>query len=330
MSLQTYIPNNRNIHTTPTPLVGGIAIIFSTLILIIIFNLYIETKIQQFIIFSLFFLFIGMFDDLFRWEYKKKLTLQILVLILFIISISSNISHLTLISIYSDYKILNYIIIFSWMLFIINAFNFFDGVNFLAGSLAIIFFSSYAIYYNSLEEIIPLILLVILIFSIIGFLVYNRAPARMFLGDSGSMFLGFAIASFPIIFQSKESITFDLTFPLIVLFIVISDTLFVIINRIIKRKSPFDPDKTHLHHQFLNLRFRNRYIVLIIITGAILHSMLAFLYSEIGLPLLFLLLIFINLLFIILPRFLPALFAKYNLWGLKNVYDYIVRHFVVK
>ena len=137
------------------------------------------------------------------------------------------------------------------MLLIINAFNFFDGVNFLAGSLAIVFFSSYAIYYNGLEENLPLLLMGILIFSIIGFLFYNRAPAKMFLGDAGSMFLGFALASLPIIFKSNASNTLDLTFPMIVLFILISDTTFVVVSRFIKGKNPLHPDKTHLHHLVL-------------------------------------------------------------------------------
>jgi len=321
------MPNKRKIHTAPTPLVGGITVIFSMLIIIILFQLYTNINIQLFIIFSLYFLFIGLFDDLFRWDYKKKLILQVFGIILFIISISSNISHLTFMSIYSDHKFLNYIIIFLWILIIINAFNFFDGVNFLAGSLAIVFFSSYAIYYNGLGENLPLILLVILIFSIIGFLVYNRAPAKMFLGDAGSMFLGFAIASFPIIFKSNTSDSLDLIFPLIVSFILISDTTFVVVTRVIKGKNPFYPDKTHLHHQLLNLKFRNRYIVLIIIAGAILHSILAFLSYEIELTLLLTLLILVNTIFIVMPRFLPVLFAKYNLWGLKNIYDDIVKCF---
>ena len=324
------IPNKRKIHTTPIPLVGGITIIFSTLLVIILFQLYANTQIQQFIIFSLYFFFVGLFDDLFRWDYKKKLILQIFGVMIFVSSISSNISHLTFISIYSDYKILNYVIIALWILFIINAFNFFDGVNFLAGCLSILFFSSYAIYYSKIGDNLPLYVMVIIIFSIIGFLVHNRAPAKMFLGDGGSMFLGFAIAAFPIIFKSDASNSLDLAFPVIVSFILITDTTFVIINRIINGKNPFYPDKSHLHHQFLNLKFRNRYIVIIILTGALLHSILAFFTQRLDLIWFIFLLILINLIFIVMPRFLPALFKKYNLWGLKNTYDNMINFFEEK
>lgn len=319
------VPDKRKIHTRPTPLVGGITVIFSMFIVIILFRLYANTQIQLFLIFSIYFFFVGLFDDLFRWNYKKKLILQVLGIIVFIFSISSNISHLTFISIYSDYKILNYIIIILWILVIINAFNFFDGVNFLAGTLAIVFFSSYAIYYYSLGEYIPFVLAIILIFSIGGFLAYNRAPAKMFLGDGGSIFLGFAIATFPIIFKSDISNSLDMAFPVTISFILIADTTFVIVNRILHGKSPFYPDKSHLHHQLLNLKFRNRYIVLIIIAGAFLHSVLAFFTQNIELIWFIILLILMNLLFIVMPRFLPAVFEKYNLWGLKNVYDNIIK-----
>ena len=319
------MPCNRKIHTTPTPLVGGITVVFSTLIVIILFQLYINTEVGIFIVFSIYFIFVGLFDDLFKWNYMKKMLLQILGITLFIMSISSNISQLSLFSIYSHYKIINFIVVFLWILFIINAFNFFDGINFLAGSLAIIFFSSYAIYYYQLGEHLPFVLLNILIFSIIGFLVYNRAPAKMFLGDAGSMFLGFAIASFPIIFNSNNLNSFDLTFPLIVLFILISDTTFVVAHRIIKNKNPFYPDTTHLHHQLLNLKFRNRYVVIIIVVGAILHSILAFFALKIGLIWSVILIFLLNIIFVFVPRYLPALFSKYNLWGLKSIYDNIFK-----
>jgi len=157
-----------------------------------------------------------------------------------------------------------------------------------------------------------------------GFLVYNRAPAKMFLGDAGSMFLGFAIASFPIIFKSNEINTLDLTFPIIVSFILISDTTFVVVNRIINSKSPFYPDKSHIHHQLLNLNFRNRYVVTIIILSAILHSILAFFVLKIDLIWVIILIVLLNVMFIIMPRYLPSLFSKYNLWGLKKIYDNIV------
>ena len=321
-------PNTRKIHTTPTPLVGGIAIIFSFLIIVILFNLYNDSAVQLYIIFSLFFFFTGLFDDLFQWNYKKKFLLQLIGTIAFTLSISQNIEILHFSTISSSNLLLNSFIIFIWILFIINAFNFFDGINFLAGSLSLIFFVSYLIYYYFVGDVFVISILLILIFSIIGFLFYNRAPAKMFLGDAGSMFLGFTIAAFPLIFSTSNTQAY-LTFFVTVVFILVSDTIFVIVTRFLKNKNPFRPDKTHLHHQLLNLNFRNRYVVLIILFGSLLHSLLAFYSEKIPLISLLLLLLIINIIFIISPRYFPNLVEKYNLWGLKHIYDKAINYFQI-
>ena len=320
------IPNKRKIHTNPTPLIGGITILFSSLFIMLLFNLFNDDRSNLFIIFGMFFFFIGFFDDLFDWDFKKKIILQILGVFFFLSAVDLNIEYLTFSTITSEFKLINYLILGLWMLLIINAFNFFDGINFLAGSLSIVFFVSYAIFFNITNELLPFTLMVILIFAIFGFLMYNRAPAKMFLGDAGSMFLGFTIAGFPIIFSPSTHNSLDITFPVIVSFILISDTLFVVINRIKNRKNPFYPDKTHLHHQLLNLIFRNRYVVLIILIGSILHSLLAFKSSDLNLFWLVFYLIILQIVFIILPRFLPALFAKYNLWDFKTIYDKMINN----
>ncbi len=318
------IPNKRKIHTNPTPLIGGITILFSALLIMLLFNLFQDTRSSLLIIFGMFFFFIGLFDDLFNWDFKKKLILQIFGIFFFLSAADLNCEHLTLNTITFEYKLINYLILGAWMLLVINAFNFFDGVNFLAGSLSIVIFISYAIFYNMTNDFIPSILMIIIIFSTSGFLFFNRIPAKMFLGDSGSMFLGFIIAGFPIIFSHNSTNSLDLTFPIIVSFILISDTIFVIINRVKNRNNPFYPDKTHLHHQLLNLQFRNRYVVFIILIGSILHSFLAFGSSGLTTIWLVICLIVLHIVFIILPRFLPALFAKYSLWGLKHIYDKII------
>lgn len=313
-------PNNRKIHSIPTPLVGGITIVFSLLIITILYQLFKDPYFQYFLIFAIYFFFIGLFDDLFSWNYKKKLILQLIGIIAFLSYLPLNIEIISFNSLVLTNIIVNYLLIGFWILFIINAFNFFDGINFLAGSLAIVFFISYAIYYSLYRDILVLSILLILIFSIIGFLIYNRAPAKMFLGDAGSMFLGFSLATFPIIFTETIDHV-DMTFFIIVVFILISDMIFVMITRLLKNKNPFKPDKTHLHHQLLNLHFRNRYVVLIIIIGAVIHSFLAYYSPKLSIISIISLLIIINTFFIILPRFLPYIFTKYNLWGLKNIYD---------
>jgi len=320
-------PNIRKIHIRPTPLVGGITIVFTLLIMVVFLNIYDRSDVQLFIIFSLYFFFVGLFDDLFRWNYKRKLFLQVIGTVTFILSISDNISILLFSSIESNNLLFNQFLIFIWILFLINAYNFFDGINFLAGSLAVVFFSSYSLYYSQFENQYSVTILFILIFAIVGFLVYNRAPAKMFLGDAGSMFLGFALASYPLIFLEYSENKIDLTFFSIVLFILVSDTIFVLVNRLMKQKNPFHPDKTHLHHLLLDLDFRNRYVVFIIVMSAILHSVLAFINQNLSLLFIIFIIILLNFVFIIMPRYLPNIIRKYNLWNLKHIFDQMINKY---
>ena len=319
-------PNDRKTHTNPTPLIGGITVLFSSLIIIIIFNLFQYDSIEFYLIFAIYFFLIGLIDDIFKLNFQKKLILQILGIVLFLYSLQLNIEQLTFSTITLESKYINYFIIGFWMLFIINAFNFFDGINFLAGSVCIVFFISYVIFYLINNELLPITIMVILIFTILGFLIYNREPVKMFLGDAGSMFLGFTIVGLPLIFSNPSGKSLDLTFPIIVSFILISDTLFVLFTRIKNKNNPFYADKTHLHHQLLNLNFRNRYVVLIILEGSILHSLLAFKSVDLNLTWIILSMILLNIIFIILPRFLPLLFKKYKLWGLKIIYDNMINY----
>lgn len=115
------------------------------------------------------------------------------------------------------------------------------------------------------------------------------------------------------LYKSDTSNSLDLAFPVMASFMLITDSTFVIINRVLKGKTPFNPGKTHLHHKFLNLNFRNRYIVIMFIAGAILYSILTFFVQNIGFFLFIFLLILINIIFVILPCFLPPLFKNYNL-----------------
>lgn len=321
------IPNIRKVHNRPTPLVGGITIVFTLLIMVVFLTIYDNSDVQLYIIFSLYFFFIGLFDDLFRWNYKRKLFLQVIGTISFILSISDNISTLTFSSLNSNNLFFNQILIFIWMLFLINAFNFFDGINFLAGSLAIVFFTSYSIYFSQFDSYYSISILIILMFAVVGFLVYNRAPAKMFLGDAGSMFLGFTLATYPLVFSTNPTNELDLTFFIIVLFILVSDTFFVLVNRLLKNKNPFQPDKTHLHHLLLDLDFRNRYVVLIIVASAILHSILAFNSQKLSLFFIVLIITLLNFVFIIMPRYLPNVVSKYNLWNLKHTFDKIINKY---
>ncbi len=297
-------PHKRKIHQIPTPKIGGCIILISLLVTSLLFGLFKDEIYSYYLILCTIFFLIGFLDDVYDWNYKKKLISQISGIMLFLIIIPIDISKIIFTSIDIQIPWLNYLLLLLWIITIINSFNFFDGINFLAGSLAIIFFSSYFIMYNSSQSIIPIEIIIILIFSISGFLVFNKTPAKMFLGDSGSIFLGFLIATLPLLFESKTYRGIDVTIPVIITSILVMDTIYLIFSRIRNKKSPFNGDKTHLHHQLLNLNLINRYVVLIIVFSTILFSILAYFSRQLLFYQVMVILLFLFGIIIVLPRFL--------------------------
>ena len=297
-------PNKRKIHHIPTPKVGGLIIFSSLIVTSFLFGLFIDNIYNYYITICIAFFLIGLLDDAFDWSYGKKLSAQTLFIIIFLTIIPVDFSKLIFSSIDIQIPWLNYLLLVLWILAIINSFNFFDGINFLAGCLAIVFFTSYSLLFFNFQTIIQLEVYLIIIFSIFGFLFFNRAPAKMFLGDSGSMFLGFLIATLPLLFTSETNPGIDVTFPVIITSILILETIYLIFSRIINRKSPFAPDKTHLHHQLLNLNLRNRYVVIIIVFSSILFSILAYFSNQLLFYQIMLIELFLFSFIIVLPRFL--------------------------
>lgn len=310
-------PNKRKIHSIPTPKVGGCIILISLLVTSLFFGLTKNQNYSYYLILCTVFFLIGFLDDIYEWNYKKKLISQISGIMLFLIIIPIDTSIIIFTSIEIQIPWLNYFLIILWILAIINAFNFFDGINTLAGSLAIIFFTSYCILLYNGQSVVQSEICIILIFSILGFLIYNRTPAKMFLGDSGAIFLGFIIATLPLLFTFNGSVGIDVTYPVIITSILIMEMTYLILSRIKNKKSPFSPDKTHLHHQLLNLNLRNRYVVLIIVLSTILLSILAYFSRQLLFYQLVVILVFLFVIIIILPRLLKPL--KQYVYNIFNI-----------
>ena len=297
-------PNTRKIHQNPTPRMGGFVIIVSLVITSLLFGLCLSEDYNYYLILCMAFFLIGLMDDIFDWNYKKKLIAQFMGVVIFFIVFPFDTSKLVFTTIEIQIPWLNYLLLILWILAIINSFNFFDGINCLAGSLAIVFFASYGILYYNNQSVVQLEIYLILIFSILGFLIYNRTPAKMFLGDSGSIFIGFLVATLPLHFASTEGVGIDVSYPVIITSILIMETVYLILSRIKNKKSPFYPDKLHLHHQLLNLNLKNRYVVLIISFSTILLSILAYFSRQLVFyQVVMILLLFFGII-IVLPRFL--------------------------
>lgn len=279
-------PNSRKIHHHPIPMIGGIIIFFSLLIVSIIFKIILNETFIYYFIFYTIFLLIGLFDDIYTWSYKRKFIYEVLAIVSFLYIFQIDLTNIVILNFEIKLPLLiNTLIIILWIIGIINAFNFFDGMNGLAGSIAIIIVTGYALL-NTHPTIIGTSVAIMIIFSILGFLFYNKPPTKMFLGDSGSMSLGFIVATFPIVyFNYGEPINFSI--PMIITSILLMEMFVLIIYRFLKNKNPFHPGKDHLHHLLMNMNIRRRNIVLLICTFFILEVILAYFYQNLSfLPLL--------------------------------------------
>jgi UDP-GlcNAc:undecaprenyl-phosphate GlcNAc-1-phosphate transferase len=166
-----------------------------------------------------------------------------------------------------------------WIIGITNAINLIDGLDGLAGGVSTIALLTIAgmavVMGNPYVTIVALIAAV----STIGFLFYNFYPAKIFMGDTGALFLGYLIGVLSLL--GFKNVTFiSLIIPIIILGVPISDTFFAIIRRLVNKQPLSAPDKSHLHHCLLKSGFSHRQTVLLIYLMAALCGLAAFIFSQ--------------------------------------------------
>lgn len=245
-------PDERKLHTHETPSSGGLLFILA---FIIIIPLFINNAISiTCITLSYLLLITGYIDDRYDLSAKIKFIIQFLAAIIII-------TQLGPIAIFSPHlNSLNYIITFLFIVGFTNAFNLMDGIDGLAGCFALLVLSIYAIVFVLQENYQWALYTFTLSSILIGFLYYNLKNAKIFMGDTGSLFLGFTISYLSLILINTNSDSVNIfannsNFLLIlgILFIPMIDTIRVMFQRISKGHSPFKADRTHLHHYLLKL-----------------------------------------------------------------------------
>ncbi len=290
-------PGSRKIHEKPIVRVGGIAIflgfIISTLItqLIISDTSYINYNLLILIIFggsSCFLL--GVVDDIYKLTPWSRLLIQILIAFI-CWSQGIRVEAIDLSWLNSSTQILfsNYyleiIITLIWIVGTINAINWIDGLDGLAGGVSGIisfFLIILGICFNNYEI---MIIASCSLGSSLGFLRYNFFPAKILMGDGGSYLYGFILATSTLLISSKNDSFIFLNSSVLLLAIPIFDMLLVIAKRVLLRKSPFYPDKNHLHHRLLKKGLSQKQTCLTIYAAVFLCCILyLFLEEIINLP----------------------------------------------
>lgn len=272
-------PNERKVHTKVMPRLGGLAIVISFYVGFLIFNPgFSET--WPILAGGLIITAVGFLDDMFQLSAKVKLLGQIVAAVVTVMG-GIQIEFITVP--FGGMISLGYFAIpltILWIVGVTNAVNLIDGLDGLAAgvsSIVLLTISGMAIVMGN-----PLVALIafLLLGSTLGFLIFNFHPAKIFMGDTGSLFLGYMIGVLAIMGLFKNVALFSIMVPIIVLGVPILDTAFAIIRRIVQRKPLSAPDKLHLHHCLIRLGYSHRQTVIVIYALSSLFSLAAIIFTR--------------------------------------------------
>lgn len=297
------LPGGRRINTYAVPRMGGVLVYMTSILSVLIFygNLNI---IKYFILGSVIIFSLGAVDDVKGVGYKMKFLVQFIAALLLITFLSSEYNTLSFFGLNIPAPF-DKVLLTVFIVGVMNAINLYDGLDGLVPGFSLLVSIVTLIIGWQLNDKLVLILSASLIGALIGFLKYNASPAKIFLGDSGSLTLGFFLAA-TVLLSSRNAGTgnMDLTFSVILLAVPIIDTLKVMLIRLKKHRNIFISDMSHVHHIILHCNVNHKATVFILQGFSLVFAVAAVLYSgnfAIGLGLftsIVLLLLFIkNILF---------------------------------
>jgi len=272
------IPNARKVHKVPIPRLGGLGIYMGFLLGYILFGT-MSIRMNAILIGSFIIIITGIVDDIKPIPAKIKFLFQIVAASVVAFYGQILLKEISTFGLYIEFGVFSYLITILFIVGIINCINLIDGLDGLAAGLASIYFITIGIvilYWTHTFDL-DAMLTFIMLGATLGFLCHNFNPAKIFMGDSGSMFLGYIIAVIALLGFKNVTMT-TLLAPICLLAIPIMDTLFAILRRLINKKPIDEPDREHLHHQLLNLNLSHRNTVLVIYLVDILFAVAMLLY----------------------------------------------------
>jgi UDP-GlcNAc:undecaprenyl-phosphate GlcNAc-1-phosphate transferase len=276
-------PGGRKLQANPVAYLGGLAIITPITLgsfLLFFTSVTIDLKQQLYlglILPALVIAIVGLLDDIYQLPPWPRFISQSAVGVItsFILYLSGSGVEIF------DNQLLNSSATILWVVTIINALNFIDNMDGLATSISMV--ASLALFvlsYINNQYLVAALSLAIFA-SCLGFLFWNKKPASIYLGDAGSLYLGFLLAAISIrIDLDNDSAPIRALVLILVLAIPVIDTTQVVISRIVKGKSPFEGGRDHISHLLLNRGFSQRSVLLILTTSAILFALVAILLAE--------------------------------------------------
>lgn len=266
-------PGGRKIHSTKIPTFGGVGLFASFSFSLLVFGMSVGLqqldliKLLALIASTLLLLFLGIKDDLIAIPPKKKLIGQLISsgIIIFYTNVRIT-SFEGLLGIEELPYMVSVLFTLFVFILVINAFNLVDGIDGLGGLIAIISSAVFGVFFLLNESLLLALVSFILIGAILGFLIFNLSDKRkLFMGDSGSLFLGFLLVyqgiSFLVLNQTVNTPFYIPNAPVLLLAVLsfpLLDTLRVFAIRVKEKRSPFSPDRNHIHHRLLDIGLNHK------------------------------------------------------------------------
>ncbi|WP_101843014.1 glycosyltransferase family 4 protein [Halobacillus sp. Marseille-P3879] len=271
-------PDIRKVHTKQMPRLGGLAIFISVLSGMLIFTPY-SSNVYPLLVGGIIIAITGVLDDIISLAPIYKLSGQVTAALVVILSgVKIEFVNLPFGGPF-EFGVLSIPITLMWIIGVTNAINLVDGLDGLAAgisSIALLTITSMAVMMGNGFVVFTGI---IVLGATLGFLVFNFYPAKIFMGDTGAMFLGFMISVLALL-GFKNVTLFSFVIPILILGVPISDTLITIIRRVLQNQPIMKPDFSHLHHNLLKLGCTHPQTVIIIYTLSALFSLAAVLFSQ--------------------------------------------------
>lgn len=273
------MPNKRKVHKVPMPRLGGLGIFLTFLFGYMLFGVQ-SIQMNAILIGAFIIIIVGVIDDISPLGAKTKLLGQTIAASIVLFYGGIILDKITLGNLHINFGIFAYPLTILFIVGCINIINLIDGLDGLSTGTCSIFYITIGIiaFMKASFGGLDVSLAFIMLGASLGFLMHNFHPAKIFSGDSGSMFQGFMIATISLLGFKTVSMT-SFFIPILLLGIPILDTLFAIIRRTIKKEPIYMPDKKHLHHQLLNLGLSHKNTVLAIYAMNILFAFASIIYA---------------------------------------------------
>jgi UDP-GlcNAc:undecaprenyl-phosphate GlcNAc-1-phosphate transferase len=247
-------PSSRKVHSHPVPRVGGVAMFIGTVLPLLVW-LKLTPTLLAFLLGAGIVLAFGVTDDRFDLDYRIKVIGQLLAIGVVVIWGDVRIESVTLAAREPIAPWVSWPLTILFLLGVTNAINLADGLDGLAGGTTLLCLSAMGLIAFAGDNLLACAITVATVGAILGFLRFNTYPARIFMGDGGSQFLGFSAGVLSILVTQDAASPVSAALPLLLLCLPILDTLMVMTQRIAEGRSPFTADRNHIHHKLLALGF---------------------------------------------------------------------------